>query len=286
MNNYIINIVCTIDQNYIQHCGVMLCSLFFNNQSTQFRVYILTDNESTIEIKRLTNLVEKYGHQVSIICIDKSYFKNVPISNHVTEATYYRLLIPKVLSSVSKVLFLDPDIIIRSEIKDFWDTNITYYALAAAKDYSCQDRKVELNIPNEYDYFNAGVLLMNLDVWRKKEYAERIFHFIKDNPDKLKFWDQDAINACIFKETKIVSNQWNATAYFFKRETRLSDSKLKMIQTNPSIVHYTGSSKPWHLTNEHPFKTEYYHYLKKTPWRNFNPYWYFIKFKLKQLLKK
>jgi lipopolysaccharide biosynthesis glycosyltransferase len=273
------NIVCTIDENYVQHCAVMLCSLSRNNPGVNFSVFIITPGLSKHLENKLLFFLQKLKFTVSFITIDKSQLANAPVYGHVSLATYFRLLIPSLLdSSIKKVLFLDSDIIIRQEISSFWRVDIDNYAHAAVENSGLDLLyKQKLGIAPGNSYFNAGVLLINLEAWRDKNVQREGIDFMDCYPDRIVFWDQDVLNYLLQGSWLKVAPCWNAQEAFFRNHTSdelgLTTQEHKEIQSNPSIVHFTGSGscKPWHYQCEHPFRQDYYNYLAQTPWRNSRP---------------
>ncbi|CAG4999707.1 General stress protein A [Dyadobacter sp. CECT 9275] len=270
-----IHVACTIDSSYIQHCCVMLTSLFQNNKIFNFHIHLITDQESRSKFFEIERIVVRYGSTFSHYAVDQNLLSNVPVNGHVSIVTYYRILIPLILDyKIPKVLFLDSDVIIRTNILALWCKSVTDFHIAAAKDFASEEHKKLLNIPGGYPYFNAGVLLMNLTRWRNDNISAKILQYISDNHEKIVFWDQDALNAILYKSCKIFSPLWNLTHGFFLPSATVlgySDVQLKFFTTYPFIVHFTGSNKPWYHYNEHTYKKDYFFYLSQTPYKYFTP---------------
>lgn len=289
-SNYkFITIVVTIDNTYIQHCAVMLYSLFRHNPKQQFNIFILSEGLASTQKNKLQSYTTSFQQRIEFIDIDTRRIKNAPISSHISPATYYRLLIPSVLPlSISKVLFLDADIIIKSDVRKLWNLYDEKYSIIAAPDPNDYGRREELNIPVNSPYFNAGILLINLNKWRKENTAERIIEYINQNHQKLKYWDQDALNACLFNDVKILPRRWNATENYFKlppEKLNISKEEHTLIVNHPAIIHFTSPRKPWHLENRHPLREEYRSYLKQTPWKSYSYTNNFIKRYTNKIIK-
>lgn len=275
-----IAIVSAIDEAFIQHLAVMFCSLLENNQALgkSIQFYLIHDGIAEQKLKKLKNFIEKYGQKIDFILVDPSQFTNFKITHHVSLATYYRLLIPALLpQSLEKVLYLDADMIIKQDIEDLWKADVTDYALAAVPDFTEKNRHEVLGLPIDKKYFNAGVMILNLSYWRSHQTSEELIQFIQEHPDKIKFWDQDALNACLHSKYLPLSAIWNQQTSLLERygfKSKKSNNIPKEISTsiqNPGIIHYTSPSKPWHYMNKHPYKQEYYRYLALTPWKNYTP---------------
>lgn len=274
-----IHIACTIDNNYTQHCGVMLCSLFCNNLLSNFHIYIIHNGLELDNKNKLEDIIHTYGHKSSFIKLDDSILEDVFISNHVTIATYFRILIPRLINTqINKILFLDSDIIVRHNITSLWEIDVCNCSHAAVINPGIsEDHLMTLGIEN-HQYFNAGVMLINLKKWRELKIDERAIDFISRFPEKIKYWDQDVLNYILNHQWINLHPKWNTQHTFF---TELTHEKLKVdvnqieeARNNPAIVHFTGegSCKPWYYHCNHIYKQEYYRYLKKTYWKNFKPY--------------
>lgn len=279
-----IHIVCTMDDNYMQHCAAMLNSLLSNNKKQTFTIHIVHPNAKESNLTNLKNLFKIYKTDSFYYNIDSSIMDGAPIKkiDHVTIATYFRILLPDILpSDLSKVLYLDPDMIVLDNIEELWNTDIENVAFGATQGLGGGlASKILNNIPLEKDYFNAGLLLINLDYWKERNVKNRVLSYIAENQNKLLYHDQDALNAVLYNEWKKLNVRWNVQSpyfeklHFFVRENKLSSEDIfLLIKQNCSIVHYTGSvtSKPWYKDCIHPLKDEYWKHLRATPWKDCKP---------------
>ncbi len=270
-----IYVAVTIDLPYIQHLGVMLCSLFENNKARKFHIFVLSESFSFVQARRLRRLSRMYNATLVFIEIEVKQLMRLKVDLHASPANYYRLLLPNLLpENLSKVLYLDSDIIIKTNIDELWQTDINEHYLAATKEpsYDCS----YLGFAIEDNYFNSGVMLINLEKWRKNEVGRLVIEFVKQNPDKIKFWDQDGLNFILKDKWLQISQKWNQTSVVFEGNS----------STQASVIHYTGSLKPWNYHCQHPLRKEYFYYIKKTPWKNFHFKEDMLFHKAKQLIKK
>jgi lipopolysaccharide biosynthesis glycosyltransferase len=263
----------TIDSNYVQHCGVMLVSLFENNIGENFYLFIIHNGISVSEQELLKKQIKFYNQQAEFILIDESLLKEAPVSSHISLATYYRLLLPKILPThVQLILFLDCDIIIRGSVAKLWEEiteNDSH--LAAENPLISEDFKLRLGLSADSKYFNAGVMLVNLNYWREIDLTNKSIDFIAHNVDKITFWDQDVLNNILENKWKEISFLWNAQEIFFHpdfdaKKIGIAEDYYNEIKENPYILHFTGSNKPWFLEVNHPFKKDYLYYLSKSIW--------------------
>ena len=93
-----VNIVLSSDNNYSQHLGVVLCSIFENKKSDyNINIYVIDGGISKENKEKLNELEKKYHFFISYLYVDSKMLPNLVINGHVTESTYYRILIPKLL---------------------------------------------------------------------------------------------------------------------------------------------------------------------------------------------
>lgn len=268
------DIVCSIDNNYVQHCAVMLTSLFENNRSGSHSIHLLTEGLTSENQKLIEDLVLSYNGRFFYYLIDSEALKSCPIkaTDHLTIATYYRLLMADILpKSLDRILYLDCDIIINHSIEKLWKTPMSNYALAAVEEMGCSvpDVYERLQYDSCYGYFNAGVLLVNLKWWREHNLTAVFFDYIEKNFTRLVAHDQDVLNALLHDKCLHLSFEWNVEEAFYHYSfiKRFWTTKgARKILCNPSIIHYTWKPKPWEASCLHPYRYDYFFYLKKVKW--------------------
>lgn len=268
-----IHIVSVVDDNFTQHLGVMMISLLENTNGSDVIFHVLNDGLSQTHEKKLNEIVYKYNARIKFYFIDRKDFQDFGLRD-MSHVAYYKAIIPSVLDdSISQVIFLDCDVVVKDDIKKLWDKNIKYYHLAAVQDLGFDWYNL-LGIPQNALCFNSGVMLINLEKWRNEGTTEKVLNFIKENSNRMKLHDQDAFNAVLYNSWYQLHPKWNQQSIFFKKKTNhgFHQADFNCSIAEPSIIHYTGISKPWHYFNNHPFKQEYHRYIKLSPWNDFSFY--------------
>ncbi|MCI5150590.1 MAG: glycosyltransferase family 8 protein, partial [Candidatus Electrothrix sp. MAN1_4] len=265
------NIVFAFDEGYAQHFCVAYCSLLENNNNIKFKTYIIYSDLSDGTINILNKFSSRFEQKIEFINIDDTILSGLSVGYHFQKSNYYRLLIPEVIH-VDKILYLDSDIIINSSIQELLEIDISDHYLAAVAGANF-DRHEELQMANDAKYFNSGVMLINVKKWADSKLHKKAIKFAKENPQAVKFVDQCALNSIVNGVWLPLMPIWNQQASFFEHIdfTYFTEDKIEHALNHPAIIHYTGSSKPWHYLNKHPYKKLYWHYLKKTPYRNYRP---------------
>ena len=260
-----INIVFSTDDGYAQFLGVALCSIFENKKETTFiDVYIIDGGISKVNKNKLHIIAERYNFKIIFVKIDKTLFSGFYTNKYMSQAAYYRILVPEILPNLHKILYLDCDIIILKDLAELYNTDINNYIFAAVEDYFTEkDRHLELNMPMNAKYFNSGVMLINLDKWRESNMSEKVINFIRENPTKLKLYDQDAMNAVMWNYYLCIPIKYNYVTALLKKQK----DDYQNIEKECVVIHYAGN-KPWNYLNENPLDHNYFRFLKLTPWKN------------------
>ena len=179
-------IVACTDKSFIMPTGVMMKSVCLNNKDSIINFHIVCDDSIKEKDKEdLKSVIQCSYSNFFFYFINGIEFDDMPALDNapVTKAAYYRLELAELLpESIDKVLYLDGDIIVRRSINDLWNTDISNYALAAVP-----DNNIGLDLRS--GYFNSGVMLINLKYWREHNLREEYYRFIKNHPDRIRFWD-------------------------------------------------------------------------------------------------
>ncbi|MBS4534164.1 glycosyltransferase family 8 protein [Clostridium sp. D2Q-14] len=263
------NVLVTLDPNYIKPLKVMLKSLFLNNEEEKFSIYLMHSSLNEEELNDLNDYVKIHGSDLEEIAIDDESFSNAPTLLHYTKEMYYRLLAFKVLpENIDRILYLDPDILVINSIEDLYNIDIENSLYAAA--YHDKITVKEINklrlYPYEIDaYYNSGVLLMNLDLQRRKIDEKSIYAFVEKNKSKLIMPDQDILNALYSKNIKSLDEKlYNYDVRYYGYYKFKSSGKWDMdkVIKNTVILHFCGKKKPWKKDYGGKFQSLYKHYEK------------------------
>jgi lipopolysaccharide biosynthesis glycosyltransferase len=264
-----------VDGSYSQHLAVTLVSLLENNPANSFDILVVTLNMAEGDRLKVAALAGRFDNAViRFQPFDIGRYSHFRTDGHISHASYLRIFIPEILTeSEEKVLYLDCDLVVRHDIAALWNTDLGDRVLGAARNLFF-NRHADLGMPPGADYFNAGVLLMNLKRWRELDGTARLIRFIEAHHDHLWAHDQDALNAVFCGDIHELAPTWNlqtSTLWSEPDGLSLSYPQFRDLLADPGIVHYTTPSKPWHFSNLHPYKKTYYQYLAKTPYSDYAP---------------
>jgi lipopolysaccharide biosynthesis glycosyltransferase len=269
------HICCSTDENYAQHCAVMLCSLLESNKGNQFVIHILISDLNDDTKSKLSGIVERYTSNCVFHKVDESKLEGVQFREErpLSIAAYYRILLSSIIDdSISKIFYLDADIVVVNNITSIFNLDIDNYALAAVEELPIlNEHRMQLSLPYDDKYFNSGVMLINLDYWRRNNSEIQLLEFSKKER-KVFCHDQDALNKIFRSQWFLLPHKWNKFSICPIDMLTFIDCRDKYEYIKyPMIIHYVSSPKPWFNFPVRPDKHLYYKYLKLTPWKDVKP---------------
>jgi len=251
-----------IDSGYVAHLSAALYSLLKSNEHRTFDIVVLTTNISQNERSKLDYITDLFGSNLKVELLRDSLFDGLKVNYHFQKSNYYRLFAAEFIKD-SKCLYLDADIIVTSSLDELLDVELGDYYLAAVENPGF-DRHSELSMRPTSKYFNSGVMLLNLNKWRQLCVKDLVIDVVKNKPDAIHFVDQCGLNS-------VVDGEWVELDPMYNVQTCMLEAQLfsfDFVQKNSKIIHFTGSSKPWCLHNDHPFKKKYWLNRNKTPYKS------------------
>ena len=272
-----IDIVACTDKTFVMPTGVMMYSVCVNNVESDVTFHIVTRCVSSKEKRKLTDTVSQFERKsILFYDVDSLDLSHLPpiLDSRITIATYFRLFLSVLLPQhLHKVLYLDGDIIVRQSLASLWETNIENYAVAATPCDNAHNEEYynRLGYPKEKGYFNAGVMLVNLEYWRSHNILSAFYDFINEQADRIKYADQDILNYTFWNQKKDLPIKYNLqTGHLLPRPTTEDSGfkrELRKAIDDCVILHFTGTN-PWYTTCQHPFRSTFFKYRSQTIWKN------------------
>lgn len=265
-DNNTVPLVLTSSDWYIPYLSVSLESLCRHaSRSYNYDVIILNVGITKRMKELLRKAVSNYSN-VHITFYDVSRIidgLDLRGSMHIGVASLYRLLIPQVCKNFTKVLYLDSDMIICDDISKLYNINIGNSLLAAVHDIdycgeynggnpiikeNCLEK---LKLKNPYNYFNAGVLLINIPIFNRLFKSNHLIEMAQGG--NYIFMDQDVLNIVSQGKVKFLDFSWNVLhdCFGIRIDQLISKAPVHLSRLyfesrkNPKIIHYAGGEKPW-----------------------------------------
>ncbi len=255
----VIPIVFAGSNEYLYYAGAAIQSIYENSDSDYlYDIYIFVD-ETANEAIRSKLLSLRYKNIKMNIFDVRNCFKGIDLYcvAHYSKQMYYRWLIPEVLSKYDKVIYLDCDLIVNTDIAKLYNIDLQDNYVAAANNFL---RKNLLNhVKNRLcidagEYYNSGVLLINSREWINKNLKNKCIGCLKYFK-KLPCPDQDVLNVICSGKIVKLDDRWNFQWHHQFPDARTDafildyEERYNLILTSdPYIIHYTSFIKPW----QHP----------------------------------
>jgi lipopolysaccharide biosynthesis glycosyltransferase len=271
MLNNKISIIVASDNHFAILIAALLKSIDLNHKSQEhIDFYIIDDGISPKNKLKLSNLVSK--DRFTLIWINSKDILPIGVEIPIDTSswpltTYFKIFAPYVVDqNLERLIYLDVDIIVQSDIVNLWQVDMDEYILAAAQDITLDVTCEWAGIPNYKElgiapntlYFNAGVLLIKPKEWREQKVAEQIMEVLEKYKKSVVMGDQYGLNVVMANQWKQLDPKWN---WFAANEC-----------PDPYLIHFLAIKPIFTSYNSQPiFQKYFFEYLKVTPWANFKP---------------
>ena len=203
-----------------------------------------------------------------------SQVEGLPIKGFTRKATWYRIFLPDLLPDVEKVIYLDADCIVFDSLARLAENPMKNDLVAAVTNVFQADhvgRVAGLGIAGEHVYFNAGVLILDLDGMRRERTGDALKRYSVENAERLVWRDQDALNVVLGERRTALHPRWNlmnSILVFPSAREVFGEGAVEEALADPGIRHFEGPSanKPWHYLCERDMHDLYSEYRSRTPW--------------------
>lgn len=259
-NNNVIPIFMAVDNNYIPFLGVALKSIIDNvSKQNRYEIKVLYTSVTEENKKK----IEEYQTEnVGIEFVNLSYKlqeiqEKLYTRNYFSNTTYFRLFIPELYPEYDKAVYIDSDTITLVDIAKLYNTEMGDNLIAGIPDGAVQAIPIfqdyvekVVGVSNYNNYFNAGIIVMNLKALREYKFQEKFLYML----EKIKFevaQDQDYLNRLCKGRVKLLGFEWNRMPAMGEQEGELN------------IIHYNLGCKPWYFDNV-LYQEHFWKYAEKT----------------------
>jgi len=297
-----LTIVSASDDNYVRGVAAAVRSAIDSLPAGRAaRVFVLDGGITDDSKARLRRSWARKNVSIQWLQPDLDAIRDMPVSQHINLSTYLRILLAELLpAEIDRAIYLDADTIVVRNLDELWSHDLEGSFCAATQDafvpvldpeealphpvHAMTMRGVDPRpIPNYRElglnatapYFNAGIMLVNVDRWRKEHVARKAFECLRDNAGAVRYWDQYALNALFSGQWKKVDPRWNQNSHVFRipnfELSHYTEAEFAAVRTDPWIVHFDYIPKPWDIESRHPFRKLFFRSLDRTAWRGWRP---------------
>lgn len=248
----LIPIFFTIDDGYAPYLHVALISLIKNaSKDRRYKIIVVYQELNEENRNNLAKLVEDYPNfEMEFKFMKQSLdmitdrIENRLRSDYFTMTIYFRIFIPDMYPEYDKAIYIDSDIIVPGDISELYDTDMHDNLIGVVTDGSVNDVPELQRYMTESlglklgDYFNSGMLLMNMKELRNVHLAEHFLYLLNKYHFDCVAPDQDYLNSMCYGKIEYLDSCWDAMPNRNKPEIE-----------NPKIIHYNLFDKPWCYDN-------------------------------------
>jgi len=201
--------------------------------------------------------------------------EGLPTWGRMPLAVYRKLTVAEwTPTELKRVIWLDCDLLVLEDISALWRTPLRGQLAMAVQDprvplVSSQFGVAawrELGIAADCQYFNAGVMVIDLPGWREHEVSGRALEYLRKYGDRAYFWDQEALNALLAGRWGQLDPRWNRHPSLEHVPGLRNGSDER-----PGVAHFSGRLKPWNLSRQSASHRLYQDYLSRTAWADWVP---------------
>ena len=269
------NVLFAINESFVPGFISTAFSFCYNNEG-EHRLFVMHDGLSEKSVRLIYKRLSRFKCKINLVDIGEGafgdeLFRSLP--------RYYSQSINRLLpqlavpDDVHRLLYLDSDLTINGSLQPFYDTDLEGNFLAAPSvrrdgqdggPYWDQEAGVydllKIKLKPETTYFNSGVLLLDVDVFRSLD-SSFYSRIVRKNKNLIVFADQDILNLAFEGKTlSIIDRRLNCT---IPNNMRLRKGELKWIRDEVKVLHYVVAAKPWmYRKYTNPLFKLYMHYYR------------------------
>lgn len=265
-------VTCACNDDYAMPLAVALASAaHWLHPSARLEVHVLDGGILPASRQKLVASVPPARATLTFHDVTRSAVAGLDPGMHFTWVSLSRLLIPELLP-IERTVWLDCDMVVCADLLELWQIDLGDAPLAAVR-----ESKLGLNVPFARDlgldpeapYCNAGLMVMDVAALRRADFTRRALAFLQQHRARLKYWDQDVINALATHVP--IDPRWNHIPAHHAPD--MSAIAAARERPHPFIVHFASVPKPWHWGYGYlrPYGEYFYYALALTAWRGWQP---------------
>lgn len=276
MANAAAHIAFASSAEFLPYCSVAMRSCL-DHASGETVVHLLHDGALTAHpgVERLHEMVGSAGAELQVHGIDSQALGRLPTTDQYRPVVFLYYLLPELLPDVERALYLDSDVLVTAPTRPLLQTDLGGAPLGAVANVVPVDdrpRLAALGIPDYRRFLNSGVLVLDLERWRRDDITAKLFDVAKRRAGEILYADQDTLNLFFEGSWHALHPRWNAQYTLWTHPDVAADvfgaATVAEAIAGPAVVHFEGPGvcKPWHALNTHPRRLEWWDTLSRTPW--------------------
>lgn len=262
-----LHLALAFDDKYVVPFYVLISSIFMNNKDKKIVIHVIVSGVTNEEKEGIVAYAARSNSEIIFYDIDIEYVGRLVLpdneDNYLTGAIYYRLFFPFLVpAEVERLLYIDVDTLVVGGLAELFNVNLNGKPVGAVIDTDMPAR-IDLGIASVEDYFNSGVLLIDIEKWKAQKITEQAFKIINEEPERIKGYpDQDALNMALRDNWYKLEHKYNLMRLYVPNA--VPKRQFANFLKDQKIIHYNGK-KPWFSDCEHRLRHVYQQYARLSP---------------------
>ncbi|MDZ5783120.1 glycosyltransferase [Marinococcus luteus] len=245
--------------------GVAMTSLLTNTTQPERLVFCIVDGGLSLKDKcYLEQLAQHFDTTLRLIpdewdFYSERYWADLEHYRHISRAASYRLLLPYLMGEdVDRLLYLDSDTLIRTDITTLWEEPLGDRAVAVAEPRPDAERASALGLPRAHGALDPGLVMINVLQWKARYLSTSLSTHMTTHGSTF----ADSLHTLTYSDQWWWHPRWNTTTDLFTQPLPAHAYGDRVVEAlkDPASVHFNGPVKPWHAYCPHPYKYEYTYY--------------------------
>lgn len=257
----LIHLAIAFDRNYQQQFFALLDSILTTNKPQSLVFHLISPDIENDTRRKIIAYLSSVGSGCHFYNIDESDVNDLKTEGTWTHAVYYRLLFPLLVSrDVNRLLYLDSDMLVVSELSELYDIQLDNFPVGAVYDNYVREQP-DIGIP-EGEYFNSGMLIINLQEWRTQEISPKTISYLQNHPERIRYVDQCGLNFVLKGNWKRLDCKYNLLYSYLP--TEISGNELMTFLSDKIIIHFT-LQRPWEFLCKNRLRDLYWEHVRRSP---------------------
>ena len=255
------------DSEYVPFAMTAILSILHHTERNLVFHFIHDGSVTKGEQKRCQQLIRQFEHAEIHFSIWGNREHFTTWTDRFPPLVFVRLLLPEMFPQYDRGIFLDADILVERDIGELFDTDMKGKLIGAVPERNWRinynkneplgsafgtmgtaDYYKSLGFDPDQEYYNAGVMLLDMAGLRKYRIRDIIVDHKNDN---LLYSDQDFLNVYLHHLFLTLDSSWNNV---------IQSKELPERQ----LLHYIN--KPWRNSSVNLPEKHYWTALRETPW--------------------
>ncbi len=258
-----------VDANYVKYAGVLMTNLLYQHREQPLCFHLACDGITEEDRRRLDAFTMQHSNvKLYIYDMTESLDRLNQIRSEAPQRLHrsvlLRVLLPQyVPQEVKRLVYMDADMICLRRLDELFELNLGRNAAAAVQEPNNEKKIVRLQLRGGR-YFNAGLLVLDVALWRRQELTQRVSSYYQQHGEELLLLEQDALNAVLDGAFTELDKRYNFLI-------EVNNPLMCAYPADAAILHCVNAAKAWTKGCMPQIYDLYWRYVRLSPWHDLQP---------------